>query len=113
MVAGAGEPGGDEHRAELVAVEADRVGLVVEAGSADMYGGRVFDEAFLFGVAVEAGDGAEPAGDVARDRPQPSRCRAKVSMWARRASKIASECDEQNELYWRRSSAYASRVRPE
>ena len=38
VVAGAGESGGDEHRADLVAVQAGRVRLVVEAGSADVHG---------------------------------------------------------------------------
>ena len=63
VVARVGESGDDEHRAELVAVEAGGVRFVVEAGAADVHGGRVLDEAFLFGVAVEAGDGAEPPGD--------------------------------------------------
>jgi hypothetical protein len=38
MVAGAGETGSDEHRADLVAVEAGCVGLVVQAGPTDMNG---------------------------------------------------------------------------
>lgn len=43
------EPGGDEERADLVAVQADGVGLVVDPWAADMDCGRVGDEAFLFG----------------------------------------------------------------
>ena len=37
VVAGAGEPGGDEHGAELVAVQPDGVRLVVESGSAHVH----------------------------------------------------------------------------
>ena len=39
------------------------VGLVVDAWSADVHRRRVLDDAFLFGVAVEADDGAQPPGD--------------------------------------------------
>ena len=57
------EPGRDEQRAELVAVQANGVGLIVQPGPPDMGGGRVVEEFFLDGVAVEPGDGAQPAGD--------------------------------------------------
>ncbi len=60
------EPGGDEERADLVAVQADGVGLVVDPWAADIDCGRVGDESFLFGVAVEAGHGAESPGDRGR-----------------------------------------------
>ena len=63
MVAGVAEPGGDEHGADLVAVEAGGVRLVVEARAAHVHRGRHRDEAFLFGVAVEARDRAQPARD--------------------------------------------------
>ncbi len=53
MVAGGGEPGGNEECAELVAVEADGVGLVVEPRPANMHCRRVLDHALLCGVAVE------------------------------------------------------------
>ena len=39
------------------------VGLVVDAGSADVHGRGVLDDAFLLGVAVEADHGAQPAAD--------------------------------------------------
>ena len=57
------EPGGDEQGADLVAVQAGGVGLVVQAGPAHVHRRGDRDEAFLFGVAVEAGDRAQPAGD--------------------------------------------------
>lgn len=63
MLACRGEPGGNGDGAELVAVEADGVGFVVEAGPTDVHGGRVVEQAFFLGVAVEAGDGAEATGD--------------------------------------------------
>ena len=61
MIAGTGETGGDEHRSQLVAIEADRVRLVVELGSAHVNRRRVFDEPFLLGITVEAGDRAQPS----------------------------------------------------
>ena len=39
------------------------MGLVVEAGPADMSCRGAFEQTFLFGVAVEAGHGAQPPGD--------------------------------------------------
>jgi len=47
VVLGAREAGRDEECAELVAVEADSVGLVVEPGAADMDCWGVLDGAFL------------------------------------------------------------------
>ncbi len=38
MIAGASEAGGDENRADLVAVETCRVGFVVEAWAAEVHG---------------------------------------------------------------------------
>ena len=57
------EPGGDQQRAELVAVQAGGVRLVVQARAPDMRGGRVIEEFFLDGVPVEARHGAQAAGD--------------------------------------------------
>ena len=45
------------------ASKADGVALVVEAGPADMDCRRDGDKPFLFGVAVEPSDGAQPAGN--------------------------------------------------
>ncbi|HET9061576.1 MAG TPA: hypothetical protein VFN61_16810 [Acidimicrobiales bacterium] len=61
MLDGWAEPGGDQQRAHLVPVEADGVALVAQAGAADVYRWGRADQALLFGVAVEAGHGAEPA----------------------------------------------------
>ena len=63
MVPGRGEAGLDQDGTELVAVQTHRVGLVVETGAADVDGRRADNQALLFGVAVEAGDGAEATGD--------------------------------------------------
>lgn len=57
------QPGGDQQGADLVAVQAHGVGLVVDSRAADMYGGRVDEQALFDGVAVETGDGAGPACD--------------------------------------------------
>ena len=65
------EPSGDEEGADLVAVQADGVGFVVDPGAPDMDCRRMGDEAFFFGVSVEAGHGAQPSGDGGRG-PTPS-----------------------------------------
>jgi len=57
------EPGGDQERAELVAVQGGGVRLIVQPRPADVRGGRVVEELFLHGVLVEPGDGAQPPGD--------------------------------------------------
>jgi len=44
-------------------VRADGMGLIVQAGSADVRGGRVVEEPFFDGVLVEPGGGAQPTGD--------------------------------------------------
>lgn len=58
MVTGTGEPRGDEESAELVAVQANLQGLVIQAEPAHMSRRGPFDQAFLFGVPVEPGDRA-------------------------------------------------------
>lgn len=63
MLGGGGEAGADEESAECVAIQAHDVRLVVEARSADVHGGRVVEEALFLGVAVEARNRAEAAGD--------------------------------------------------
>jgi len=56
-------PGGDQQRAEFVAVQPDRVRLVIQPGPPDMGGREMIQEFFLDGISVESGDGTEPAGD--------------------------------------------------
>ena len=60
MFGGAAQPGGDQQGADLVAVQADGVGLIVQAGPADMDRRGMIEEILLYGVAVEAGHGAQP-----------------------------------------------------
>jgi hypothetical protein len=57
------EPGGHQQCTKFVAVQAHRVGLVINARTADMGGGRVIEEFFFDGIAVEPGDGGQPPGD--------------------------------------------------
>jgi hypothetical protein len=57
------EPGGRQHRAELVAVQRDGMRLVVDPRPPDMGGGRVIEEFFFDGVLVEPGDGRQAPGD--------------------------------------------------
>ena len=54
--------GGDEERAELVAIKGGGVRLIVQPRTADMGCGRVVQELFLDGVLVEPGVGAQPPG---------------------------------------------------
>ena len=63
VLGGRPEPGGDQQRAELVTVQPGGVRLVVQPGPADMGGRGVIEQFFLDCVAVEPGDGAQPAGD--------------------------------------------------
>ena len=53
----------DEHRSDLVAVQARGVRLVVEPRSPDVHRRRDRDEALLLGVPVEARDRAQPSSD--------------------------------------------------
>jgi hypothetical protein len=62
VLAGRGEAGCDEQRADLVAIQADGMGLVVEPRATNVHRGRSLEKSFLLGVAVEAGDGAQPPG---------------------------------------------------
>ncbi len=57
------EPGGDQQRAELVAVQGDRMGLVIQPRTADVSGRGMLQELFFDRVLVEPGDGAQPPGD--------------------------------------------------
>jgi hypothetical protein len=57
------EAGSDQQGAELVAVQRDGVRLVVQPRPPDVRGWRVIQEFLLDRVAVEPGDGAQPAGD--------------------------------------------------
>jgi len=57
------EPGGDQQRTELVAVQGGGVRLVVQPGTADVGGRGVLQEFLFDGVPIEPGDGAQPPGD--------------------------------------------------
>jgi hypothetical protein len=62
VLGGRAEPGGDQERAELVAVQGGGVRLVVQPRSADVRGRGMLEEFFLDGVPVKPGDGAKAAG---------------------------------------------------
>src|SRR5262249_23488566 len=57
------EPGGDQERAELVAVQGDGMRLVIHPWAADVSARRMLEELFLDRVLVEPGDGVQPPGD--------------------------------------------------
>ena len=57
------QAGGDQQRAELVAVQPDGMGLIVQARSADMRGRGMLEQVFLYRVLVEPGDGAQAVGN--------------------------------------------------
>jgi len=57
------EPGGHQQRAELITVQRDGMGLIVQPRPTDM-GSRGMLEKLLFDrVLVEPSDGAQPPGD--------------------------------------------------
>jgi hypothetical protein len=84
------ESGRDEQRAELVSVQANGVGFIVQPGPPHMGCGRVVEKFFLDGVAVEPCDCAQPPGDGGAGAARASRSRAKHSMSARRAANSRS-----------------------
>ena len=57
------EPGGDQERAEFVAVQGDGMRLVIHPRTADVRRQGMLQELFFDGVLVEPGDGRQPAGD--------------------------------------------------
>jgi hypothetical protein len=63
VLTGRAEPGGDQQRAELIAVQPGGVRLIVQPRTADMSSRGVIEEFLLEGVPVEPGDGAQAAGD--------------------------------------------------
>jgi len=63
VLGGRPEPGSDQQRAELVAVQPGGVRVIVQARTADMSGWRVLEQVFLDGLPVEPGHGAQAAGD--------------------------------------------------
>jgi hypothetical protein len=102
---GHAKTGGDQQRAELVTVQPGSVRLVIEPGTADMRGQRVIKQFFLDGVLVEPGDGAQPPGDGGPGA-------AAGLQVAGEALDVGAARLEQADVNWRRSNAYASRVRP-
>lgn len=59
VLGGRPEPSGDQQGAKLVSVQRGGVGLVIQAGAADMGGWGVSEEFFFDGVPIEARDGAQ------------------------------------------------------
>jgi hypothetical protein len=63
MTPSTAQPGLDQGRTELVAVEPERVGFVVDLGAADVGGRVAIDDGFLGAVPVEAADRRQPPTD--------------------------------------------------
>ena len=63
VIAGAGESGADEQGTDFVAVQARGIRFVVEVRTPNVHRGRDREQSFLFGVAVEARDRAQPPRD--------------------------------------------------
>jgi len=57
IIAWRAEPGGDEQRAELIAIQRDGVRLVIDSGPSHVGGGRAVQEPFFDGVLVEPATG--------------------------------------------------------
>ena len=92
---GGAEPGGDQQRADLVAVQAGGVGLVVDPRSADVRGEGMVERVFLDRVLVQSGDGGQPACDGRAGASGGFEVGANSSMSARRAA---------NRARWRRGT---------
>jgi len=106
------EPGRDQQRAEFVAVQPNCMGLVVQAGAADMRRRGVSEQFFFDSVAVEPSNSAQSAGDGG---PGP----ATGFQLPGEALDVGAARLEQAQLMLgapagvlARSSMYASRVRP-
>jgi hypothetical protein len=63
MLTGRAQPGGDQQRAQFVAVQPGGVRLIVQAGPPYVSGRGMVQQVLLHRVPVEPGDGAQPAGD--------------------------------------------------
>jgi hypothetical protein len=63
MLARWADSGSDQQRAELIAVQPDRVRFVIQPGTAHVGGWSVIEQFFLDRVPAELGDGAQAAGD--------------------------------------------------
>jgi hypothetical protein len=103
VIPGPGQPRGHQHGADLVAVQAAGVGLVVQAGAAHMRRRRDRDQALLFGVAVEAGHGAQPAGDGGPGPAQGLEVTGETLDIGATPPNTATRCSVHQATYWRRS----------
>ncbi len=74
------EPGGDQQRAELVAVQGGGVGLVVRPRPPDMRGRGVVQELFFDRVLAEPCDGAQPSCDGGPGAPANKRSRPPIGV---------------------------------
>ena len=112
MLGGRAEPRGDQQSAELVAVQADGVRLIVQPGTADVGGRGVLQQLLLYRVPIEPGDRAQPAGDRGAG-PAAGFQVAGEALDVRTASLEKVQVMLPHQLAnWRRSSSYAWRVRP-
>ena len=99
------EPGRDQHGTQLVAVQGDGVGLVIQPRAADVRGRGMVEELFLDRIAVEPGDRAQPPGD-GRAGPAPDlEVPGEASMSARRTANRGRVRARHQAVNWRRSSA--------
>jgi hypothetical protein len=86
-----GEPGGDQERAELVAVQSDGMRLVIQTRPADVRGRRMLQELLFDRLPVEPGDGGQPPGDSRAGPARTSSSLAKLSTSARRTANSGRE----------------------
>jgi hypothetical protein len=71
VITGTAQSGSDQHGAHLVAVQPNRVGLVVKTRPPDMHRRRDADEAFMLGVPIETSDRTQTPSKCC-PRPAPS-----------------------------------------
>ena len=104
MLGGRAEPGGDQERAELVAVQRGGVRLIIQPRAADVRGRGVLEEFFFDRVLVEPGDGAQPPGDGGAGTALGLQVPGEGSMSARRTANSDSERVRHHAVNCRRSS---------
>ena len=63
MLTGRAQPGGDQQRAQFVAVQPGGVRLIVQAGPPYVSGRGMVQQVLLHRIPVKPGDGAQPTGD--------------------------------------------------
>ena len=111
MLGRVAQAGCDQQRAKLVTVQRGGMRFVVQAGPPDVRGRGMVKQFFFYGVLIEPSDSAQAARD---SRPRPAagfQVAGEAFDVGAAPGTGAGDAAGTRDAYWRRSSAYASRVR--